>query len=428
MPYSSSAGQESVHSSLSRGTDNKRAYTESATLSLGDTGASSFASTLRSEHHQGLVASQRPSTDATAKTLSSARVAPPNGSTACRIPYTTSAQQVASLTSFLQPAYPQPTGYRYALSASSSSTGHDLHDHVSNTHTASWTGGLQAQSCPSAAQPNSKLQQSQPTTRLPHAGYPAFNSDRPQSEGYIYQNMVNQAQHQYGSQFACSQIAPAPAVGNGSAQAMQGHPSRLAQTDHPLFKPAPLRVTSHNQHAIWNASWQHASQQTLAAGRQASADGEASAAEEHVSYPAPAAQHCSLIEYFKPDEALPQVQSHSHWQPSSMLGHRPVGNAVSHSDSIVLQPSKQPALQLGFQQRRHEHCQNQVLSGKVTAPIPQRMSRAKESPAYRAVLQQPGTAKHPLRPGLLDLPTVERVRCPRANMRRYVPNELLCRY
>lgn len=413
MPYSSGAGQESYHSSLSRGSGYQRAHTDGTTFSLGVKGSSSSVSTLCSE--QGLVASQRPSTNTTAKSLSSARVAPPNGSAACSIPYTTSAQQLASLTSFLQPACPQPTGYRYAPSSSSSSTGHN---HVSDNQTESWSNGFQPEVPLSAVQPVSSSQELQPAARLSHAGYPVVNTDRQHSQGCSYQSMMIQAQHQSGSQCPCSYTALPSADGSGSVQAMQRHPSRLADLDHLLFKPAPQQLTGHNHLAIWSTSWQQAGQQTLAAGREASAASETSAAEVRPNPAAAETQHCSLVEYFKPEEVLPHVQSHSSRQPSSMLRHPSLAYADQGSSSLP-QPSQQPALQLKPQRR--EHSETQVLPRNIAPPVQQIMSRAKEPSAFRAVLQQPVAAEQIARPGLLDLPTVERVRCPRSNMRRYIP-------
>ena len=64
----------------------------------------------------------------------------------------------------------------------------------------------------------------------------------------------------------------------------------------------------------------------------------------------------------------------------------------------------------------HQRLQQRPVSG-VIAPAPQVMSRGQQSPAHWPAGIKPAHAEQQC---LLDLPSVERIRCPRSNMRRCV--------
>ena len=119
--------------------------------------------------------------------------------------------------------------------------------------------------------------------------------------------------------------------------------------------------------------------------------------------------HDNLVEYFKPDELLVRQPCQ---QPSSILrGNDSHRKLTLRSGPIIRVPP--PGHQAA--------APKPTIPMREVAPTEQVMSRGT---ARSGRPSQPDSSPAPSFPSsLLDLPTVERVRCPRANMRRCAPLE-----
>ncbi|KAK9836689.1 hypothetical protein WJX74_006104 [Apatococcus lobatus] len=424
MPYSTGAGQDS---NLSLGPANRYAPSTDCTTSSSSVRASSSSTgTMYWQHHRQLEESQRSSTKS-ASTLGPASFGQANGAASGSIPHTTSAQQLASLTSFLQPACPQPAVHKYA---SGSSAGWD---HVIDMQLALQSGGLQPVPLPHLSQADHAPGCSQPAARLQDAGYAIFNLElqRQYSQDCDPPGWIKQ--QQFRSTTTCISNTSAFVEGHVSAQTMSSQHGRPLQRTAVLSKPAPDQAHRHSLQGTSATSWKrpyskqpkHESQPGVLPkdnGTHPLAAGVEPSLEADCSIPVSANGPHSLVEYFKPDELLPCFKNRTGQQPSSMSEQTLAASTFPGTSSELYRPA-----QLDLQQQQPPPSQTGHQPSRVTAPLPQIMSRINESPVHAAAPQHFVTAEYPLRPGLLDLPTVERVRCPRTNIRRRVHGKKVVR-